>query len=188
MKPLLLMSIDAQKGLMRDASSQVRNNIGIISECVKYYNPKILKIASWYERKNRRTFEKNSLHALCEEESKNAKFIPEITPKGGHSIYWYNKGLSKKAIEKNQSIILYKNAPSPFDGNIHTRSILELINPEKIIIYGANIENSIAETIKELRKTRYPTRLVYDAIFPCWEENMGSDMVLTTQQINKGNF
>ena len=70
--------------------------------------------------------------------------------------------ISKVANTRN--VVLYKNHFNSFDGNAHTEKVLDIINPQKVFVYGVATNVCVNFAVEELLKRNKNVYVVTDAI------------------------
>lgn len=98
----------------------------------------------------------------CMQGTKGAQFVPATAPKG-FAIGWDFRQLGAKLFD-TPDITIYKDDFDVFKGNPHTDEILNVIAPDRVIVYGVATNVCVDKAVTGLRKRGIETYVVFDAI------------------------
>ena len=118
----------------------------------------------------------------CMAESKGAEYIEETNPTDPVIFDWdkeYTITRQLLSAKKNQNIVIRKNTFDAFNENTHTSKILEILQPETVIVYGVTTNICVNFAVLGLIKSVKNVYVISDAIkelpgielpFPTWLE------------------
>jgi nicotinamidase/pyrazinamidase len=124
----------------------------------------------------------------CMAGTSGAEFIAETKPDTPAIIDWMTQlAILPQLANANQfrNIVIRKDAFDVFEGNPYTERILQLINPEKVFVYGVTTNVCVDKAVCGLAENGYPVYVLEDAIkelpnlplpFDRWK-NLGVKMI-----------
>lgn len=78
----------------------------------------------------------NTFPEHCMQNTFGAEYVNATKPSNALYVDWQDKSVDLEAIAGAKEIVLYKDMFDVFTGNPHTESVLEKLNPERLIVYG----------------------------------------------------
>lgn len=99
----------------------------------------------------------------CMANTKGAEYIPETRPEDPYIIEWWDK-LEWHDEIRNRNIVIRKDAFDVFKGNPNANSILKMINPKKVFVYGVTTNVCVNDAVVGLIKRVETVYVFEDAI------------------------
>ena len=101
----------------------------------------------------------------CMANTPGAEFVDETKPEDALDIFWNDDlTLQKKIISESRNIIIRKDVFDVFAGNPFTDKILEIINPQRVIIYGVTTNVCVNDAVVGLSNRAKEVLVIEDAI------------------------
>lgn len=132
---------------------------------------KVINSADWHFNESKELSQKpdfvNSFPPHCMANTLGAEFVSETKPENPLIIDWdkdIEADFLKKNIKKNRNIIIRKDAFDVFKGNPFTESILKVISPKTVIVYGVTTNVCVNDAVLGLVKRVKRVIVVEDAI------------------------
>jgi nicotinamidase/pyrazinamidase len=103
----------------------------------------------------------------CMANSSGAEFIEETSPENPFIIDWDKEmdiNHDPIALKKHRNFIIRKDAFNVFKGNRYTDSILKLISPETVVVYGVTTNVCVNDAVIGLTQRVKRVIVVQDAI------------------------
>lgn len=101
----------------------------------------------------------------CMANTKGAKYVDETQPENALIIDW-NKSihLNHEQLITHRNIVIRKDVFDVFAGNPYTSSIIEILSPETVIVYGVTTNVCVNDAVIGLTKKIKNVFVVEDAI------------------------
>ncbi len=105
----------------------------------------------------------------CLRGTKGAEFIPATTPKlttlrAQYAIDWREERLKEFYLERQTDIIIHKDKFDVFTGNPHTERVLEILNPDRAVVYGVATNVCVDYAVRGLLERGIEVYVPTDAI------------------------
>ena len=151
---VVFCNVDTQYDFIRDDESfrgalaipgakDIEGNLEALTLLAKDTTRKVVNTADWHTLNSEEISDNpdfvNTFPPHCIMYTKGAEYIPATAPKHSEIIYeidWRDKEISETELFKRRNIILYKDKFDIFAGNKHTEKVLELLNPDAVVVYG----------------------------------------------------
>lgn len=157
-------NVDTQYDFMREDGALpvpdarlIEDNLERITQLAHTQGKQIINTADWHTPYSVEFAEqpdyKESFPPHCLQHSKGAQFIPATTPSCPYVVDWAQTGLDAHTIRNHEGdIILYKDAFDVFKGNPHTQTIVNIINPGRVVMYGVATNGCVNDAVNGLLK------------------------------------
>lgn len=109
----------------------------------------------------------NTFPRHCMAGSRGADYIAETLPTHPYSEILWNKHYSLEELRKMakmQNIIIRKDAFDVFTGNPNTESLINILTPEKVFVYGVTTNVCVDRAVMGLAKRKIKVYVIEDAI------------------------
>jgi len=101
----------------------------------------------------------------CMQWTKGACWIPATMPLRPFAVYWGAENFDEKRLaEHNGDIVIYKDQFDVFTGSRHTEKILEIIKPQRAIVYGVATNVCVDFAVRGLLQRGVEVYVLTDAI------------------------
>ncbi len=178
---ILFWNVDTQYDFMRDDASfkgslpvknarAIEGNLEKLTNLAEQHNVKVVNTADWHyisdlEINSVNPDYKNTYPEHCMAETTGAKYVPATNPKNPYFVAMNDsKDLDENKILSYRNLVLHKDKFDVFAGNIHMDKVLELLNPEKVFVYGVATNVCVNFAVQGLLKRNYQVYVVSDAI------------------------
>lgn len=121
----------------------------------------------------------------CMANTKGSDYIKETTPSDSFVVDWDKQITSLKQIVDYRNIVIRKDAFDVFAGNPYTETILKMIDPEIVIVFGVTTNVCVNDAVVGLAKRVSRVLVIEDAIkelpniplpFENWQQ-LGVEMI-----------
>jgi len=108
----------------------------------------------------------NTFPEHCMQDTKGARFVPATRSKKPYIISWQQHVFDEDAIRNgnNRNIVLYKDKFDIFSGSKHAERVLELLNPDKVVVYGVATNVCVDFAVMGLLQRGKQVVVIEDAI------------------------
>jgi nicotinamidase/pyrazinamidase len=100
----------------------------------------------------------------CMANTSGAEFIPETNPENPVVFDWDKTDFEISEIEKQQNIVIRKDAFDVFKGNKQTDAILKYLSPKSVVVYGVTTNVCVNDAVVGLAERVEQVYVVADAI------------------------
>ena len=171
----IFWNVDTQNDFMRkdgklyiqDAET-IEGSLLFLTEIAKERNIQVVNTADWH---NDQTLEIdvnpdwiNTFPQHCMQNTYGAQFIPVTTPDKPYIIEWAQEDFDLNEILFKRNIVLYKDKFDVFAGTPHAKTIVDLIKPDRVIVYGVATNVCVDQAVKGLLERKIQTYIPLDAI------------------------
>ncbi len=174
---ILFWCVDCQEDFLNPSgklyvksSEEIIPNLERLSNISRGYNVTVVTTGDYHTKESKELSNKpdfiNTFPEHCMVGTKGINFIKEVNPRRLQSCFITpNKSLlTVSSIIKNKDIVLYKDDFNIFKGNIWASSILEILNPDIVIIYGVTSNICVHFAVLGILKRDFEVIVVKDAI------------------------
>ena len=98
------------------------------------------------------------------QDTKGAQFVPATNPENPYLIDWKQEQFDKEKVLQTRNIVLYKDKFDIFTGTPHSDKVVELIRPEKVVVYGVATNVCVDCAVKGLLERKVQVYVPTDAI------------------------
>ncbi len=109
---------------------------------------------------------KTTFPAHCMEGTSGAKYISETEPENPYIIHWKDSSFDTEKVRRERDIVIYKDEFDCFHptGVSHTETVLKIIQPERVVVYGVATNVCVDFAVTGLRERGYDVYVPMDAI------------------------
>jgi nicotinamidase/pyrazinamidase len=197
---ILFWNVDTQYDFMRSDESfngalpvggarVIEENLEKLTSIAEKYELKVVNTADWHTMDDteislnpdfKRTYPQH-----CMQGTKGAQYISATDPKDPLIVSWKDKAFNTESISGNRNILLYKNKFDAFEGNPYTKTILDMINPDTVIVYGVATNICVDMAVQGLVKNKKEVYVVKDAIKEVPNEIAATSLEMITDSWKK---
>jgi len=121
----------------------------------------------------------------CMANTEGAEYVTETNPEDPFVVDWNKKGLPLDEVSQKQNIVIRKDAFDVFAGNPYTDEIVEMLQPDTVVVFGVTTNVCVNDAVLGLAKRVKRVLVVEDAIkelpniplpFENWK-NLGVEMI-----------
>ncbi|MGV8141704.1 MAG: cysteine hydrolase family protein [Candidatus Woesearchaeota archaeon] len=181
---ILFWNVDTQYDFMRDdnifkgalpvvGARAIEENLEKLTAMAERYELKVVNTADWHTPNDAEISVnpdyKKTYPQHCMARSKGAEYIHATNPKNPY-ILSSNTDMIATEVSSHRNIVLHKDDFDVFVGNKHTNNVLDIINPEKIFVYGVATNVCVNFAVQGLldkmksEKKNYEIYVVQDAV------------------------
>jgi len=144
----IFWNVDTQYDFMRDKGALavsdayiIEENLQTLTEFAHTKGVQIIFTGDWHTPDSSEFSSvpdyKQTYPPHCLINTQGAAFIPATTPYKPFIIDWQDKSLDTEALVRHKGdIVIYKDAFDVFAGSPHSETVLQIIQPSKVVVYG----------------------------------------------------
>lgn len=179
----LFWNVDTQKDFINkdgklaiEGAESIKENLAKLTQLAKDFNIKVINTGDYHTEKSEELSDKPDFKTTfpkhCMIGEKGVEFIEETAPQLADHSYYISKHTDEKLEEEKvvraRNVIIYKDKFDVFEGNKHTKDIVECIDSEEqigmIVVYGVATNVCVDFAVRGLLKRGYDVLVVTDAI------------------------
>ena len=172
---ILFWNVDTQYDFMRkDGKLYVQDaeliepNLKLLIDVAKEKNIQVISSADAHtkhskELSNTPDFQ-NTFPEHCLIDTPGFEYIEATNPENPYIVKYTDLLLNSKKVINTRNIIIYKDAFDVFWGNKYTKEIVDIINPDVMIVFGVTEQICIDQAITGLLNKKKIVMVVDDAI------------------------
>ena len=175
----IFWNVDTQYDFMRDdeaykgklaitGAKAIEGNLEKLTAIAKQLGIKVINTADWHTIESEelstnpdfiKTFPQH-----CMQDTKGAQFVPATNPENPYLIDWKQEQFDKEKVLQTRNIVLYKDKFDIFTGTPHSDKVVELIRPEKVVVYGVATNVCVDCAVEGLLERKVQVYVPTDAI------------------------
>lgn len=176
---IIFWNVDTQYDFMRDDKSfkgalpvpnarSIEDKLRELTKLAEENNIKVVNTGDWHTLNSKEISDNpdwvKTFPAHCLIGTKGSKFVPATKPKKGYIITWSKESFDPKKVEAYRNIILYKDGVDIFRDSPYTDKVLDIINPNRVIVYGVATNFCVNFAVLGLLERKKEVYVVTDAI------------------------
>ena len=121
-----------------------------------------------------------------------ARYVPSTDPENPYVVDWKQIDFNRSEVVSRRNIVIYKDLFDVFKGSPHTESILDILSPERVIVYGVATNVCVNDAVLGLLERKIQVFVPTDAIkelpnlplpYETWQRK--GAVLTTTDEIRK---
>jgi nicotinamidase/pyrazinamidase len=181
---------------VKDAEN-IEKNLEKLTKFAEKNEIKVINTADWHNLDSGELSDSpdymNSFPPHCMKGTSGAKYISETNPANPYKISWEQKDFDKEKVLKKRNIVLYKDKFDVFTGTPHAERVLEIIKPDRAIIYGVATNVCVDCAVRGLLERKIEVYVPLDAIkelpgLPLPYESWKGAKFVTTKDVLEGRI
>ncbi|MDP3882354.1 MAG: cysteine hydrolase family protein [Nanoarchaeota archaeon] len=171
----IFWNVDTQYDFMRpdgklyvQGAERIEGNLAKLTELAATKGIKVVNTADWHNKDSKELSENpdfiQTFPEHCMENTLGAKFVPATSPQNAYWIDWREYYLNSKEIEERRNIVLFKDKFDVFAGTPHADSVLEILAPERVVVYGVATNVCVNDAVLGLLERRVEVYVPIDSI------------------------
>jgi len=100
----------------------------------------------------------------CMANTPGAKYVPETQPDNPAVFDWDKQYFTLDEVNTHRNIVIRKDAFDVFAGNPHTESILKILSPKTVVVYGVTTNVCVNDAVVGLASRVEKVYVIEDAI------------------------
>lgn len=148
---IIFWNVDTQYDFMRYDKSfkgalpvpnarSIEGKLKELTRLAKEHNIQVVNTADWHTMDSKEISTNpdwvKTFPAHCIINTKGAKYVPATNPKKPYIIDWRQESFDSNKVESYRNIVLYKDGVDIFRDSPHTDKVLDIIKPDRVIVYG----------------------------------------------------
>jgi len=174
----IFWNVDTQYDFMRNDETfkgklaipdarEIEGNLEILTGLAKAKNLQVVNTADWHNKDTKEIAAnpdfKITFPEHCMQYTEGARFIPATKPDFAYVLDWKEHGFNENNL-KTRNIVLYKDNFDIFAGNKYADEVLEIINPQNVVVYGVATNVCVNYAVLGLLEKRRKVYAVIDAM------------------------
>jgi len=170
----IFWNVDTQYDFMRpDGKLPVKDanliepNLKKLTEFAEKNNYQVVNTADWHNSKSEEISDNPNYRTTfpqhCMIRTEGAEFIQATKPKDPYMIDWQDDKIDPYELQ-TRNIVLYKDKFDIFTGSKHANKVLEILNPDKAVVYGVATNVCVDYAINGLLDRKIKVYIPTDAI------------------------
>ncbi len=174
----IFWNVDTQYDFMREdgklpvpEAESIEPNLERLTAMAKVYGVVVVNTADSHNE-NSKEFSANPDYVKtfpqhCMAGTAGAEYVPATAPENAYVADWRNKTLDEVAVREHRNIVLTKDVFdvfSPKEGSPHAGRVLEMLQPERAIVYGVATNVCVDFAVEGLLNKGIEVYVVRDAI------------------------
>src|SRR3989344_7191319 len=171
----IFWNVDTQYDFMRVdgklyvvGAEGIERNLAKLTALAKSKGIKVVNTADWHNRNSEelsitpdfiKTFPEH-----CMQNTPGAKFVPATDPENPYRISWEAKSFDADELLRRRNILLYKDKFDVFRGTPHVDKVIQLLAPERAIVYGVATNVCVNDAVNGLLERKVQVYVPIDAI------------------------
>jgi len=143
----IFWNVDTQYDFMRadgklpvPDAELIEPNLEKLTQYARNNDIQVVNTADWHHKDSKEFSDEPNYQTTfpphCLKDSAGAQYIPATTPSKAYIVDWESNLDAHVLSEHQGDVTIYKDAFDVFAGNQHTEKILEILNPDRAIVYG----------------------------------------------------
>jgi len=170
---IIFWNTDTQKDFMNtdgalyvEGAEEIKPNLKILTEFAKENQLTVINTSDYHKKYDAELSDNpdfiNTFPEHCMENTDGSRFIKETLPLWPVNIIPYNE--IPEIYLNCRNFIILKNKFDVFEGNPHTEKLLDLLNPDTVVVYGVAGDYCVNYAIEGLIKRKYKVIVIKDSI------------------------
>lgn len=203
---ILFWNVDTQKDFMLkggklyvEGAESILPNLKKLTDFASKYEIKVMNTADWHTKDSKEISDapdfKTTFPSHCMEFTIGARLVDETTASNSYIVHYNDKEVSPTLLYTHREIVIFKDGFDVFVGNPHTNKIVDILNPELIVVYGVAtnvcVDYAVMGLVKRGRKVVVVTdaikglpNLPVEPVLDKWKAN-GVALKITDQIVNE---
>ena len=195
--------MDPDGKLSIEGAQEIAGNLERITRDARTLGVQIVNTADWHNEHTKEISKNPDYQSTfpqhCMQNSYGAGYIPQTQPQNPYVVDWQSPNLDKKALATHiGDIVIRKDEFDVFSGNPFTHDILDILNPERVVVYGVATNVCVDHAVMGLTARKglevyvvqnaikgLPTKPV-EPFIKKWQDR-GAKLI-TTDQLISGNY
>ncbi|MFH1585891.1 MAG: isochorismatase family cysteine hydrolase [archaeon] len=155
-------------GLPIPGAKKIIPNLKRLTEHAREKDEPVINPADWHDPDSEEISSNpdfvNTFPVHCIKYTKGAEFIPETNPDNPYVVDWADKEVDEEKVRQHRNIVIYKDKFDVFAGNSHTDRILDILNPDRVFVYGVATNVCVDQAVMGLYARGQDVYAVTDAM------------------------
>lgn len=171
----IFWNVDTQYDFMRadgklnvKDAEQIEGNLETITKLAANEHIQVVNTADWHYHNSTELSDKpdymQTFPEHCMAGTPGAAYVAATNPITAYVVDWQDETFDQAKVEQSRNIIIRKDAFDVFTGNKHTDAIVEMINPDRVIVYGVASNVCVDQAVEGLKARGKEVYVVQDAI------------------------
>lgn len=159
----LFWNVDTQYDFMRkdgklyiEGAESIEDNLAKLTSIAKELEIQVINTADWHNKDSKEISDKpdyiKTFPSHCMENTDGAEFIPATDPENPYIIDWAHLSVDEEQVKNSRNIVLLKDDFDVFAGTPHVDTILDILQPDTIFIYGVATNVCVDYAVQGLKE------------------------------------
>ncbi len=175
----IFWNVDTQYDFMRDDESYkgklpvpgargIEGNLEFLTGLAKERRIVVVNTGDWHTMESPEISDKpdfiTTFPPHCLIGTNGADFVPATNPENPYIIDWREGSFDSNEVLSRRNIVLYKDKFGVFEGTKHADRVVELLKPERAIVYGVATNVCVDQAVRGLLERKVEVYVPIDAI------------------------
>lgn len=172
----LAWNVDTQIDFMRSngklpvqEASNIEDKLAQLTKLFKQTGTQVVNTRDWHTLEDEEIVTqgydfKTTYPPHCLADTPGAQYVPATNPHNPLVVRREQSSIDSYLIKDHRNIVMNKNKFDVFAGNPHTESVLDVINPDQVVVYGVATNVCVDQAVQGLLRTNRDVYVVGDAI------------------------
>ncbi|HLD07358.1 MAG TPA: cysteine hydrolase family protein [Candidatus Nanoarchaeia archaeon] len=175
----IFWNVDTQYDFMRDdelyhgllyipGAQGIESNLDRLTKLAAQRGIIVVNTADWHDEQSAEISAtpdfKTTFPRHCMIGTPGAAYVPATAPARPYIIDWRDEHIDPAQVLRHRNIVLYKDAFDIFAGSRHADPALQLLDPQRVIVYGVATNVCVDRAVHGLRDRGKEVSVVQDAI------------------------
>lgn len=176
----IFWNVDTQYDFMRNDESfrgalpvegarSIEANLEKLTKYARANSIQVVNTADWHTLQSKEISDKPDFETTfpphCLQGTKGAEYVPATKPNNPYAIEWNAPTIDEKVIAAHKGdVVILKDAFDVFAGNPHADKIVDILNPDNILVYGVATNVCVNYAVIGLAEKKKRVYVVADAI------------------------
>lgn len=171
----IFWNVDTQYDFMRangklpiPEAMGIEKNLEKLTLLAKEKNLQVVNTADLHEKTSKELSDNpdfvNTFPEHCMDKTPGADFVSATDPENPYVIDWRDKDFDAEKVRNTRNIVLYKDAFDIFAGNKYADQVVDVIKPDRAIVYGVATNVCVDFAVRGLLERNVEVYVPIDAI------------------------
>ena len=168
-------NVDTQDDFMRKegklyvrGAETIEGNLERLTKAAKEKNIQVVNTADAHNEHSKEISEtpdyKTTFPKHCMKGTQGIEYVNVTAPEDPYVIDWEDKSFDAEKVRNTRNIVLYKDEFDVFTGTPHVNRVLEIIKPDRAIVYGVATNVCVDYAVQGLLSRKVQVYVPLDAI------------------------
>ena len=175
----IFWNVDTQYDFMRSDESykgalaipgarEIEGNLARLTQLAEEKGIVVVNTADWHDLNSEEiSTNPNFMQTFpqhCMRNTEGAEFVPATNPKEPYTLDWKQEQFDREKVLQTRNLVLYKDKFDVFAGTPHAEEVVQLLQPQRVIVYGVATNVCVDCAVRGLLERKFQVYVPTDAI------------------------